>query len=187
MNSMTRFESLTPETAAPAARPLLAAAQANFGFLPSPLAKAAHSPALLKHMIAGFGAFDHSSLSPLEREVVALTVAYEIECHYCMAMHSALLARGPAPDEALISALRGGAELADARLEALRAFVRAIVRQHGRPSSDNWQAMDRAGFSAEQVLDAVLGTGVYLMSTLTNVVTDTQVDPAFEAFRWSKR
>ncbi|MEO7456553.1 MAG: hypothetical protein ABIY52_09855 [Gemmatimonadaceae bacterium] len=42
----------------------------------------------LKHMLAGFGAFDQSSLTPVEREVVAMTVAFEMAYHYCMAMRS---------------------------------------------------------------------------------------------------
>ena len=186
MNTARSFEPLTPETADPAARPLMLASQANFGFLPSPLAKAAHSPALLKHLVAGFAAFERSSLSALEREVVAMAVAYEIECHYCMAMHSALLSRSSSPDPQLVAALRSGGALTDARLEALRRFVRALVLQHGRPSAAEWKAMDDAGYSAEQTLDALLGVGVYLTSTLTNVVTDSQLDPPFEAFRWHK-
>jgi alkylhydroperoxidase family enzyme len=87
----------------------------------------------------------------------------------------------------LIATLRSGTALADPRLEALRQFVRAIVLDRGRPSAAHWQAMDRAGFSAEQALEALLGAAVYLMSTLTNVLTGAELDPAFEAFRWPAR
>jgi signal transduction histidine kinase len=99
-----------------------------------------------------------------------------------MAMHSALFARAPAPDEAL----RAGRELADPRLEALRRFVRAIVRELRRPEPAEWQALERAGFSERQALDALLGVGVYLLSTLSNVLTESELDPPFEAFRWRK-
>jgi AhpD family alkylhydroperoxidase len=184
MQTAQRFVPHTVDTAPAASRPLLSASQASFGFLPSPVALAASSPALLKHLLAGFAAFEHTSLSPLEREVVAFAVAFEIECHYCMAMHTALLVRGGAGDEGLIAALRSGSALADPRLEALRQFVRAVVVERGRPSATHWVAMDRAGFSAEQALDALLGACVYLTSTLTNVLTGAQLDAPFEAFRW---
>lgn len=186
MKTARSFEPLTPDSADPAARPLMLASQAKFGFLPAPLARAAHSPALLAHLLAGFAAFERSSLSLLEREVVAMTVAYEIECHYCVAMHSALLARSPSPDPQLVAALRSGSALADPRLDALRRFVRAVVREHGRPSEAEWHAMDQAGYGAKQALDALLGVGVYLTSTLTNVVTDSPLDRPFESFRWHK-
>jgi AhpD family alkylhydroperoxidase len=154
--------------------------------LPSPVARAAQSPALLKHLLAGFGAFEHSSLSALEREVVAFTVAFEIECHYCMSMHSALMARAPNVPEGFVASLRAGTALADSRLEALRSFVREIVRDRGRVSAARLQALDAVGFSEEQALDVLLGVGVYLLSTLTNVVTGAEIDPPFEPFRWQR-
>jgi alkylhydroperoxidase family enzyme len=117
--------------------------------------------------------------------VLALTVAFEYECHYCMAMHSALLAKEPG-NSALVSALRAGAPLEEPRLEALRLFVRAIVRERGRLPADRWEALERAGFDEAQALEILLGTGVYVLSTLTNVLTGADVDPAFAPFRWRR-
>ncbi|HKU43697.1 MAG TPA: carboxymuconolactone decarboxylase family protein, partial [Polyangiales bacterium] len=140
---------------------------------------------LLKHLLAGFAAFEHTSLAPLEREVVAFAVAREIECHYCLAMHSALLVRTKA-DEATLAALRAGRALADVRLEALRRFAHTLVVARGRVSEAEWSALRAAGFTREQALEVVLGVGVYLLSTLTNVVTEAELDGPFEPFRWKK-
>lgn len=181
--STERFAPLSVETASDAARAMVQASQTAFGFLPSPVAKAAHSPALLKHLLAGFAAFDRTSLTPLEREVVALTVSFENQCHYCMAMHSALLSRAP-ENAGLVAALRAGTALADPRLEALRLFVRAILRHRGRVPAERWQALEQAGFAEEQALEILLGTSVYLLSTLTNILTGAGDDPPFAAFRW---
>lgn len=181
--SQSRFLSLTLEQAPEGARPILKASQQQFGFIPSPVARAASSPALLKHMMTGFAAFDHSSLGAVEREVVAMTVAHQIACHYCMAMHSALLT--PEHPE-LVAALRAGTPLSDERLQALRTLVLEVVEQRGRVSDATWQAFIAHGFSAQNALDAVLGASVYLLSTLTNVLTDAPLDPAFQAFRWER-
>ncbi|HET6340167.1 MAG TPA: carboxymuconolactone decarboxylase family protein [Polyangiales bacterium] len=186
MTRENRFAPLSVETAPEAARPVLAASAKNFGFLPSPLAKAAHSPKLLKHLLAGFGAFESSSLTALEREVVAFTVAFEIECSYCIAMHSAILSRAPDASSELVEDLREGRALPDPSLEALRLFVREVVQARGRVSADQWQRVEAAGFSEQKLLDAVLGVGVYLLSTLMNVVTRAELDAPFEAFRWHK-
>lgn len=185
MDMTQRFAPLDVETADPALRPLLMASAKSFGFLPSPVAKAARSPALLKHLLAGFNAFDHSSLSQVEREVVAFAVAFEIDCHYCMALHSALNASS-AELAPWLDALRAGTTLPDAKLEALRQFARDIVRLHGRVPEARSQALAQAGYSEQQALDALLGVGVYLMSTLTNIVSGAELDPAFAAFRWQK-
>lgn len=178
-----RFVSHTETTAPDAAKPILRASERQFGFLPSPVARAAESPPLLKHMMASFAAFEHSSLDATEREVVAMTVAFETGCHYCMAMHSAVLSR---EHPQLVSALRAGSELPNARLQALADFVRAALAHHAHIPEPIERAFTEAGFSAQQALDAVLGTSVYVLSTYTNILTEAPLDPAFEAFRWVK-
>jgi AhpD family alkylhydroperoxidase len=185
MSDTHPFPRLSVETAPHASRPLLQASAKQFGFLPSPLAYAAGSPALLRQLLAGFAAFDQTSLTHAEREVVAMTVAFEQGCHYCMALHSALLAEKPelAP---LVSALRSGSELPDAKLEALRVLVKAILNQRGRIPSSSLQSFLAAGFSQQAALDALLGTSVYITSTLINLVTEAELDPPFQAFRWER-
>lgn len=186
MNSMTtRFPSLTPETAPEASRPFLAGSRKQFGFVPSPVARAARSPSLLKYLMGGFAAFDASSLDHAEREIVAFTVAYENECHYCMALHSATLEREPRL-MAMRDALREGKPLADAKLEALRRFTHATLTRHGRVDDETWAAFTAAGYGETHALDVVLGIGLYVLSTTTNILTDAPLDPPFVPFRWSK-
>jgi AhpD family alkylhydroperoxidase len=182
MPEMTRFPALNIETATPEARPLIAGSLKQFGYLPEAVAKAAHSPALLRLMFAGFAAFEQTTLSHDEREVVAMSVAREIGCHYCMALHSALNAD---PErQALIAALRAGTTPPEPRLAALSTYVRALVRERGRISERDWSALTGAGFSRAQALEVVLGVGVYLLSTLTNIVTNAELDAPLEPFRW---
>ena len=181
------FPPLSADDAPAAARPILVASERQFGFLPSPVARVAHAPVTLKHLLAGFAAFDHTSLTPVEREVVAMTVAWEMECHYCMAMHSALLSTSADPSsEALVAPLRDGTVLSNERLESLRRYVRAVVRHRGVVPSREDDALRAAGFDDAQALEIVLGTGVYLLSTLLNKVTGAEVDPPFAAFAWER-
>ncbi|MDB4956814.1 MAG: hypothetical protein JWO36_4383 [Myxococcales bacterium] len=180
------FTSLTAETAADAAKPILVASERRFGFLPSPIARAAHSPVMLQHLLAGFAAFDKTSLAHAEREIVAMTVAFEVGCHYCMAMHSALGTGDPSVAP-LVSALRDGTSLNDPRLEALRIFAREIVRTRGHASPEIRAAFAAAGYDEQAALDVVLGVGVYLLSTFANILTDAPLDPPFAAFAWEQR
>jgi AhpD family alkylhydroperoxidase len=180
-----RFHRLDVETAPTASRSILRASTQRFGFLPSPLAYSAASPALLCHLLAGFTAFEQTSLTFTEREVVAMTVAFEQGCHYCMALHSALLA--PQAELApLVTALRAGSELPDARLEAVRTLVKAICRTHGQLDQADLEAFLAAGFDRTTALEALLGTCVYLTSTMVNLATRAELDPAWHEFRWEK-
>jgi AhpD family alkylhydroperoxidase len=179
-----RFQALESELALPAARPMLSATRQSFGFVPSPVAKAARSPGLLKQLLGGLTAFERSSLAPLEREVVAMTVAFENECHYCMALHSAQLAATP-DSERLLGELRAGAVLSAPRLEALRQFVLALLRTRGRPSETAWTQFEAAGYSEEDALDVLLGVGAYWLSTVGNVLMGAELDAPFVPFAWS--
>jgi AhpD family alkylhydroperoxidase len=185
MSHAERFPSLSIETAPAAARPILRASARQFGFVPGPLARGASSPGLLEQVLAGLRAFEHTSLSELEREVVALSVAYERGCAYCMALHSALLSRSP-EHTGLLQALRSGATLADARLEALRVFSRELLVP-GRIEPASWRRFEQAGFTPVQALEVALGVGAYVLSTLLNIMVEAPVDAAFAAFTWSAR
>lgn len=185
MSQNERFPDLSVEAAPAAVRATLQASAQRFGFLASPLARGAHSPALLKQVLSGLQAFEQTSLGELEREVLALTVAFEQGCGYCMALHSTLLAQDPARAE-LSAALRAGTPLADARLEALRSFVREVLLERGHVSEQTWQRFEQSGFTPAQGLEVVLGVGAYVMSTLLNIVTDAPLDAAFARFAWSR-
>lgn len=102
-----------------------------------------------------------------------------------MALHSALLSRQPEHAE-LLRALRDGTPLPAAKLAALSSFVRLLVRRHGQLSGAEFQALLEAGFDRRQVLDVVLGAGVYVLSTWTNLVTESELDGPLEAFRWHR-
>jgi AhpD family alkylhydroperoxidase len=185
MTQQDRFLPRTVETAPDAARPILRGAAQQFGFVPAPLARAAIVPGVLSQVLSGLRAFEHTSLSTIEREVVALSVAYEQGCDYCMALHSALLSRTP-EDAPVLAALRGGTPLPDARLEALRGFARELLLERGRVGEPAWQRFVQAGFSEAQALEVVQGVGAYVLSTLLNVVVQAPLDPAFAAFEWAR-
>lgn len=179
------FPPRTPDDAHESVRPVLLGSARRFGFLPAPVARVAAAPVVLRHLLASFAAFDQTSLAPIEREVIAMTVAWEHECRYCMAMHSALLAGAPEHRDT-VAALRDGTPLPEPRLEALRAFVRGLLAGRGRPSEDAWQAFAAAGFTEVQALEVVLGVGTYALSTFLNVVTRAPLDAPFAPFEWSR-
>lgn len=179
------FSSLTVDDAPAAARNILTASEQRFGFLPSPVARGAHAPGVLKHLLGSFAAFDQTSLSPLEREIIAMTVAFEHGCHYCMAMHTALQA-GEANAAAIVEALRSGAALPDPKLDALRSYARALVVTRGHVPAAVADAFAAAGYSQQQALEVVLGVATYVLSTFMNIVTDAPLDPPFAAFAWER-
>ncbi|HXK16903.1 MAG TPA: carboxymuconolactone decarboxylase family protein [Polyangiaceae bacterium] len=161
------------ETTAPSpAREPLAQSKRAFGAVPEPLARYASSPLMLAAALSGLDAFEKSSLLPLEREVLAMTMGRVNGCKFCLNLHKRLLGSQKAPPE-LVSALEAGQPLRDARLEALRGFVLALLNDRGDVSSAAWTAFREAGYSHEQALEVLTGVSVYTLTTLANRLTET--------------
>ena len=169
----------TPE----GAQETLAEARKRYGFVPNLMAAMAEVPPLLKTYLVVGDEFAKTSLTPVEQQVVILTVSRRHECHYCMAGHSmaAKMAGLPEPE---LEALRSGQTLRDPRLEALQVFTDAMVENRGWVSEKEIGDFIEAGFTRAQVLEVILGVAFKTLSNYTNHVVATQLDKAFESFAW---
>jgi alkylhydroperoxidase family enzyme len=91
------------ESAPPAARRSMTATVGHLGYLPAAVARLASSPLLLDGFLKLTAMFDATSLDPLAREVVVMTIATRNECHVCVAMSTLANRLTGAPvDDALL-------------------------------------------------------------------------------------
>lgn len=180
---MSVFRKYDLEDAPEEARETLAAVRRDFGFVPNLERYLAGSPVALKAYVALWDLFAQSHFTPVEQEVVYLTANFRHGCDYCMAAHSGLArAKGmPAP---VLQALRDGKPLPDARLEALRGFTLAMIERRGWVEQGELENFLAAGFTPEHVLDLITGIATKIISNYTNHLTGTEVDRAFERYRW---
>jgi len=169
------FVSYDLDSAPAAAREILAENARRFGKIPSPLARLSVSPLALQAALAGLTAFEHSSLAPLEREVLAMTMGVKNGCHYCVALHRRLLKVLEAPP-ALIEALEAGRSLESPRLEAVRAFTLALLERTGDVSDEAWRQFLAAGFDRAAALEVVVGVAAYTLTTFANRLTQAPLD-----------
>jgi len=181
MSQRLAFSAHSPASAPERSRALMAAVQQKNGFLPDAVARLAESPHVLATLLQHFKAFEATSLSALEREVVTMTVARVHDCHLCIAMHSSLLS-AQAADPALLEALRAGAALEDPRLEALADFTREVLARAGAVGEEARARFLAVGFTPAQALEVVLGVAVYTLSTFANRLTEARVDAPLRAF-----
>jgi uncharacterized peroxidase-related enzyme len=173
----------TPESAPEAAKETLAGARKAFGFLPNLLGAMAAAPGLVKSYRTVTANLESGSLTPIEQQVVALTVSYSNKCSYCMAAHSGLAKMAGIPDSEL-EALRSGRELEHPKLEALRLFTWRMVEKRGHVSDAEIKAFLAAGFDPAQVLEVIVGIAMKTMSNYTNHITHIPVDRQVQAFEW---
>lgn len=178
---------MTTENASPEAKGILGQVKQQIGMVPNLYAFMANAPGLLETYIRGQEAFRKSSgFSPIEQEVILLSISFENGCEYCMAAHSTIADNQSKVPPAVTEAIRNGTEIPDARLAALSEFTRTMVIKRGRPSQNDVEKFLRAGYSEEQILQIVLAVGIKTLSNYTNHVCHTPVDPPFAARSWGK-
>ncbi|MER6140314.1 carboxymuconolactone decarboxylase family protein [Streptomyces sparsogenes] len=179
------FVDHTLESAPAASRGLMEAMTRRLGYLPAPAARLAASPQLLDGFLKLSGLFETTTLDPLTREVVILTIATRNACHVCVAMHTGkLTALGADPE--LIAALRERRSLPDERLDAVRAFTVEVVERAGAVGPDALDAFLAHGYTPRNALEVVLGIGAYTLSTLANRMTDAPLDEQLAPYAWSE-
>ncbi len=175
------FTEHTIETAPAAARRAMAATQEHLGYLPAGVARLATSPHLLDGFLKLSAMFEGTTLDPLAREVVVMTIATRNGCHLCVAMHTARLTALGA-GAGLISALRAGEPPAEPRLAAVRDFTRRVLETAGDVGEPALEAFLGHGYTERNALEVVLGIGTYTMSTLANRLTGAPVDEQLREF-----
>jgi AhpD family alkylhydroperoxidase len=179
------FPEHTIDSAPTAARRSMQATARRLGYLPTPVARLASSPHLLDAFLTSSGLFETTTLDPVAREVLIMTIATRNGCHVCVAMHTAKLTSLGA-DADLIAALREQRPLADPRLAALRTFTLEVLAQAGAAGDDAVRAFLAHGYTAQNALEVVLGIGAYTMSTLANRLTQAPLDDQLKPFAWTE-
>ncbi|MEM1378647.1 MAG: carboxymuconolactone decarboxylase family protein [Pseudomonadota bacterium] len=182
---MTDFATHTVDTAPEAAKPLLQAAQKNYGFVPNLLGTMAEAPALLEGYMNLAGILGKTDLSETERQIILMTNNRLNNCTYCMAAHTTIAQRTGVPADVL-EALRNDTPIADAKLEALRQFSIVVNETRGWPSDAQVDAFLAAGYTKQTVLEVVLGTAFKVISNYTNHIAETELDDAFAPNTWTE-
>ncbi len=180
-NYLLHDENSAPEKAQETLRQV----KEKYGFIPNLMAVMAASPALVKTYTTIGKIFEETSFSDTEKQLLLLEVSHENSCDYCVAAHSSI-AKMLKISDPIIDALRDGHPLSDPQLEALRQFVRAVVKSRGHATETEVKDFLDAGYTRAQILDVLVGVGMKTLSNYTNHITDTPLDTAFQPQVWKK-
>src|SRR5438046_7839401 len=129
------------------------------------------------------GSLDKGALSATERQLVEIAVSTENHCAYCVAAHSTIAGMLKARPE-VVTAVRTGAPVGDAKIDALVTFTRAVVRNKGFVPETAVAAFLAAGYSKAQLLEVVGHVGLKVLANYTHALTGAPLDEAFQPQQW---
>jgi uncharacterized peroxidase-related enzyme len=168
----------TPPTidAAPAeSRALLEAVKKQLGSVPNLFRLVSNSPAALRGYLDMSAALGHGSLAPATRERIALAIAQENGCAYCLSAHTYLGRNLAKLDEAEIAANRRGGSN-DAKAAAAVRFAVDVLRKRGRIEDADLRTVRAAGYDDAQLVEIVQHVALNTWTNFINNVSQTAVD-----------
>jgi len=182
---MADFTVYNTDNAPEGSQPFLAGATEAYGFTPNLLGVLSESPATIEaYVTLSKTISEKTDFSPTEQQIVLLTASYENGCTYCMAAHSTVAGMSNVPAD-VVESLRTATPIADAKLNALAEFTRAVVQMGGWLDDETTQKFLDAGYTQRHILEVILGVALKTISNYSNHFAHTPVDPAFEANTWA--
>jgi uncharacterized peroxidase-related enzyme len=171
---MARVAVIDPNTAIGEAKQLLDAVQSGLGMVPNFIRVLANSPAALNaflgiHSIAGAG-----SLDPKTRERIALAVAEQNACEYCVSAHTAIGRKVGLDNQEMLANRMGRSS--DAKAEAALTFARALVEHTGQVSRAEFDAVRAAGHSDAGIIEIITHVAMNIFTNLLGKATQIEID-----------
>ncbi len=182
--TMSRFHIHDDLTAPEASMPVLKGALASGGQLPNFLGVLAGSPAALRGYARFRSELRHGKLGLLTLERIALAVADHYRSKPGIALHErAARAAGLSLDE--ISLAREF-DSRDEHEAALLRYLRILLEKQGRPPVHVHEETREAGWSDEEILEAIAYLSLESFTALVNVAGDVPVDGSAEEARTAR-
>lgn len=174
---MSRIKMIDHATADAEQAELLDAIQNQLGMVPNFLKVFANSPVALRSFLGLYGIAGGGALDPLTRERIALALAQQNGCEYCVAAHTAIGRKtGLSPQE--VQAARAGTS-EDAQAAVAVKFARSLMEKKGEIGTLELAEVRSAGYSDAAIVEIITHVG---MNFLTNVLgKSSQVDIDFPA------
>lgn len=171
---MSRIAVVTPATATAEQQALLDAIQAKLGMVPNFLKVFANSPAALRaflglHSIAGEGSLDAPT-----RERIALALAQQNTCEYCLAAHTAIGRKAGLTGQEIQANRAGGSE--DARAAVAVQFARALVEHKGDVTTAEIQSMRDVGYTDAAIVEVITHVGMNLLTNILGKASRVEID-----------
>jgi len=153
--------------------------QQKFGFVPQLFEELLRTnPAVAEAYLQAGAALQRGGLSPLEQQIVQLTVAAWNACHYCTAAHgTAALGMGLAPEA--VDAILEGRLPEDERLALLVETTREVLERRGWLAEDALQKLEARGLDRAVLYEIIALIGVKTITNYINHLAHTPVDEVF--------
>lgn len=171
---MSRINVVTRETADAEQKALLDAIQNKFGMVPNFLGVFANSPDALKAFIGLHGITESGSLDAQTGERIALAIAQDNACEYCLSAHTAIGRKAGLTGSEIEANKAGTSE--DVKAAAAVAFAKALNDNLGEITETKIKAVREAGYGDAEIVEIITHVGMNILTNLIGKASEVDID-----------
>ena len=172
---MSRLAQITNAPSDSRAAALLDETERQLGRTPNLYRTMANAPAALSGYLAFRLALQSGVLGVRVRELIALLVAEENDCHYCVSAHTLRAGKlGIAAETAF--AARAGEATGDAHIDALLVVAASVLRTRGEVPDEILASSRLAGVTDEEMVEVCAHVALNVYSNYVARLTEPDLD-----------
>ena len=171
---MPRINPVGPESTDAATATTLQAVRKKLGVLPNIFTTFANSPAALKGYVQLGECLAGGQLTARQRELIALAIAQENACQYCLSAHAAIGRGAGLGDSDIERARRGAAQ--DPVDDLITVFALKVARSRAEISDQDLAAARNGGLDDGLIVEIIAHVALNVLTNYLNKVAGTDID-----------
>ena len=171
---MTRIATIESATANEEQKALLDAIQGQLGMVPNFLKVFANSPVALRAFLGLHGVANGGTLDAPTRERIALALAQQNGCEYCVSAHTAIGRKAGLSGDEMTAARNGGSE--DAQAAVAVKFAQSLMEKKGEISAVELAEIRGAGYSESDIVEIITHVGMNFLTNILGKASRVEID-----------
>ena len=171
---MSRIATIENNTANVEQKALLDAIQGQLGMVPNFLKIFANSPVALRAFLGLHGVANDGSLDAPTRERIALALAQQNGCEYCVSAHTAIGRKTGLSGNEMAAARAGTSE--DAQAAVAVKFAQSLMENRGEISTLELAEVRNAGYSESDIVEIITHVGMNFLTNILGKASRVEID-----------
>lgn len=172
---MTRLKALNPETSSGKSKELFNGIQSNLGMIPNMMRTMGASPAVLEGYLSLSGALSKGNLGASLGELIAIVVAQNNSCDYCLSAHTFIGKNLVKIDDTEVEAAKQSNNK-DEKIKTALNFAEKLVVNQGKVNDFDVELVLNAGYSEGDVGEIIAHVALNIFTNYFNNTANTEND-----------
>lgn len=171
---MSKLKPVHFDDAHPHAQKIFETLKQKVGMVPNIYAGVANSPVMLQALVEFSEKLKSGEFTPREVEAVALAIAQENKCEYCLSAHTEIGKMfGLTEDEILDLRL---CKSEDKKLQVLTQLAKEIVTTKGYPNTETIERFFEVGYNKAALAELIGLVSLNIFTNYFNHIAETEID-----------